>query len=94
MMGYIVLAIFVAFVLGCFFSFLGGLRMGRKQAEAEYAEEQRRKEQDKKDFDKAEAEIKQEVFGNAKEEKAKLSGNAGRDRFNAINSGLRNNSPR
>jgi hypothetical protein len=94
MMGYIVLAVFIVFVLGCFFSFLGGLRTGRKQAEAEYAEEQRQKEQDKKDFDKAEAEIKQEVFGNAKDEKKKLSGNSGRDKFNAINSGLQNNSPR
>jgi hypothetical protein len=94
MLGYIILAVFIAFVLGCFFSFLGGLRMGRKQAEAEYAEEQRRKEQSKKDFDKVEAELKQEVYGNAKEEKAKLSGNSGRDKFDAINSSLQNNSRR
>jgi hypothetical protein len=94
MIGYIVLAAFILFVLGCFFSFIGGLRLGRKQAEAEYEEEQRRREQDKKDFDKAKAEINQEVFKNAENEKAQLSSNSGRNKFNAINSSLQNNSQR
>jgi hypothetical protein len=95
MTGYIILAVFVLFVLGCFFSFIGGLRLGRKQAEAEYAEDQRRREQDKKDYDQAKSEIKQGVFRNAEQKKAELSGgNSGRERFDAINNSLRNNSGR
>jgi hypothetical protein len=95
MMGYIILAILILFILGCFFSFIGGWKHGKKQAAAEYAEDQRRKEQNEKEYNKAKTEIQQEVFGNAEQEKAKLSsGNSGRDRFNNINDSLRNNSPR
>jgi hypothetical protein len=94
MTGYLILAGFVFFVLSCFFSFIGGWSKGKKQAEAEYAEEQMRREQDKKDFDKAKAEINQEVFNNAENKKAQLSSNAGRDKFNVINHSLQNNSPR
>jgi hypothetical protein len=90
--GYIVLAIVILFVLACFFSFIGGWKHGKKQAEAEYAEEQRRKEQNKKDFDKAQSEIKAEVFGNAEQQKAELAGgSSGRERFDNINNSLRNN---
>jgi hypothetical protein len=92
MTGYIILAVFILFVFACFFSFLGGLRLGKKQAAAEYAEELRRKEQDEKDYKQAKDEIKQEVFNNAEEKKAGLSsGNTGRDRFNNINNSLQNN---
>lgn len=95
MMGYIILAGIIIFILSCFFSFIGGWKHGKKQAAAEYAEEQRRKEQDKKDYDDAKAKIKEEVFGNAEQEKAKLSGgDSGRERFDTINNSLRNNPPR
>jgi hypothetical protein len=91
MAGYIILAVIILFVLACFFSFISGWKHGKKQAEAEYAEEQRRKEQDKKDFDKAQSEIKSEVFGNAEQKKAGLAGgSSGRDRFNNANSALNN----
>jgi hypothetical protein len=91
MIGYIILAVIILFVLACFFSFIGGWKHGKKQAEAEYAEEQRRKEQDKKDFDKAQSEIKAEVFGNAEQKKAELAGgSSSRDRFNNANSALNN----
>jgi hypothetical protein len=93
MTGYIILAVFAAFVFGCFFSFIGGWRFGKKQAVAEYAEEQRIKAQNEKDYKQTAAEIKQGVFHEAAEKKSELSGgNTGRDRFNAINNSLRNNS--
>jgi lipid II:glycine glycyltransferase (peptidoglycan interpeptide bridge formation enzyme) len=89
MIGYIILAVVILFVLACFFSFIGGWKHGKKQTEVEYAEEQRRKEQDKKDFDKAQSEIKSGVFGNAEQKKSGLSGgSSGRDRFNNANSAL------
>jgi flagellar biosynthesis/type III secretory pathway M-ring protein FliF/YscJ len=92
MWGYIILAVFVVFVFACFFSFLGGLKMGKKQAAAEYAEDQRRKAQDEKDYRQAAEEIKQGAFKNAETKKADLSsGTTGRDRFDAINDSLRNN---
>jgi len=92
MWGYIILAVFVVFVFSCFFSFLGGLKLGKKQAAAEYAEDQRRKAQDEKDYRQAAEEIKQGAFKNAETKKADLSsGTTGRDRFDAINDSLRNN---
>jgi hypothetical protein len=91
MTGYIVLIGFSIFVLSCFFSFIGGWRFGKKQAAAEYAEEQRIKAQNEKDYKKAESEIKQEVFNESEQKKAELSGgNSGRDRFNNANSALNN----
>jgi uncharacterized protein HemY len=95
MTGYIVLTAFIIFVLSCFFSFIGGWKHGKKQARAEYAEEQRRKALDEKDYKKAAQEIRQEVFHEAESKKAELSGGSnGRERFDAINNSLRNNSPR
>jgi len=95
MTGYIILAVFILFVLGCFFSFIGGWRLGKKQAAADYAEEQRIKAQNEKEFKQAASEIKQEVFNDAEQKKADLSGGStGRDRFNNINNSLRNNPPR
>jgi hypothetical protein len=95
MTGYIILAVLILFILGCFFSFIGGWKHGKKQAAAEYAEDQRRKEQNKKEYNKAKTEIQQEVFGNAEQKKSDLSsGDSGWDRFNNINNSLRNNPPR
>jgi hypothetical protein len=95
MTGYIILIVFGLLVFGCFFSFIGGWRLGKKQAAAEYAEEQRIKAQNEKDFKQAADEIKQGVFNEAEQKKAGLSGgNSGRERFDNINSGLRNNPPR
>jgi choline-glycine betaine transporter len=92
MWGYIILAVFILFVFACFFSFLGGLKMGKKQAAAEYAEEQRIKAQNEKDYKQAAEEIKQGAFKNAEEQKAGLSsGNTGRERFDNINNSLQNN---
>jgi hypothetical protein len=93
MTGYIILIVFAVFVFACFFSFIGGWRFGKKQATAEYAEEQRIKAQNEKDYQKITSQIKQEVFHESEQKKAGLSGgNSGRDRFDAINSSLRNNS--
>ena len=95
MTGYIILIVFAIFVFACFFSFIGGWRLGKKQAAAEYAEEQRIKAQNEKDFKQAAEDIKQGVFNEAEQKKAGLSGgNSGRDRFDNINNSLRNNSPR
>jgi len=92
MTGYIILTVFVVFVFACFFSFLGGLKLGKKQAAAEYAEEQRIKTQNEKDYKQVAEEIKQGVFKDAENKKADLSsGTTGRDRFDAINDSLRNN---
>jgi hypothetical protein len=95
MMGYVILGIFIFIVVSCACSFFGGLRLGRRQMEREFEEEQRRKEQDEKNWQKEKQQIKEEVFGNAEQEKAKLSGGAnGRDRFDTINNSLRGNPPR
>jgi flagellar biosynthesis/type III secretory pathway M-ring protein FliF/YscJ len=95
MMGYVILAAIILFAFSCLFSFIAGWKRGKKQAEAEYAEEQRRKEQDKKDYDKVKEEIKQETFGNAEQQKANLAGgSSGRERFDNINNSLRNNPKR
>jgi sortase (surface protein transpeptidase) len=94
MTGYIILIVFAVFVIGCFFSFIGGWRFGKKQAEAEYAEEQRIKAQNEKDYKQAAQEIKQEAFNEAEKKKAGLSGgDSGHERFDAINNSLRNNPP-
>ncbi|MDR1389182.1 MAG: hypothetical protein LBJ31_04325 [Treponema sp.] len=95
MMGYIILGAFIFLVVSCAASFFGGLRLGRRQMQSEYEEEARRKAQDEKDYQKAKQDIKQEAFGNAEKEKAKLSGgDSGRERFDNINSSLRGGSPR
>jgi hypothetical protein len=89
MMGYVVLAVFIGFVVSCFAAFLAGIKNGRRAAAAEYAEEQARKEKDRRDYDRAAQEIKQEALHGAAQEKAELAGHTGaRDRFNAINSKL------
>jgi len=49
--GYIILGIFILFVFGCFFSFIGGWLFGKKQAAAEYALDKKMKAQTEKDFD-------------------------------------------
>ena len=92
MTSYIILAVFIVFVFVCFSSFLGGLKLGKKQAAAEYVEDQRRKAQNEKDYKQAAAEIKQGAFKDAENKKADLSGGTiGRERFDAINNSLRNN---
>jgi hypothetical protein len=91
MTGYFILGGFIILVILCFSCFMGGLRHGRKLAEADYAEEKSRKEKDVRDYEKAKQEIKQEVFHDAEKQKAELSGHADSvDRFNAINGKLSN----
>jgi len=93
MTAYIVLGVFVLFVVACFLCFLKGLSMGKKQGEANHAEEQRIKAQTEKEYNQIKSDIKQEVFDNAEQKKADLSsGSTGRDRFNNINNSLQNNS--
>jgi hypothetical protein len=90
-MGYIVLTVFVVFVISCTVSFFGGLRHGRKLANAKYAEELRIKVKNEADYRKAANETKQEVLHESEQKKAGLSGgNSGRDRFNNANSALNN----
>jgi len=48
--GVMFLIVFVVFVFGCFFSFIGGWLIGRKQAAAEYALDQKMKAQSDKEF--------------------------------------------
>ncbi|GHU13014.1 hypothetical protein FACS1894161_2450 [Spirochaetia bacterium] len=92
-MGYIILGIFIAFILGCLGSFIGGVIHGKKLAAAEYAEDQRRKAKNEKQFRVTEDEIKQEVFKNAAEKKSEMAGHVDSvDRFNDINSKLSDNS--
>jgi flagellar biosynthesis/type III secretory pathway M-ring protein FliF/YscJ len=89
MTGYLVLGGFVVFVIFGFILFMIGLRHGRKLADADYAEERERKEKDERDYQKARQEIYQEVFHDAEEKKAELSGHGDAvDRFNAINTSL------
>jgi hypothetical protein len=91
-MGYIILGVFIAFVLGCFGSFMGGMIHGKKILAAEYAEDQRRREKSEKEFREIKGEIKQEVFGNAEKQKADMAGHRNAvDRFADINSRLWNN---
>jgi hypothetical protein len=90
-MAYLILGVFIAFVLGCFGFFLFGLSKGKKIAQAEYAEDLRRREQTEKDFKQASEEIKQGVFKDAEQKKAEMAGHSNPgDRFNDINSKLRN----
>ena len=49
--GFIILGIFVLFVFCCFFSFIGGLLIGKKQAAADKAQDQKIKAQAEKDFE-------------------------------------------
>jgi len=46
----IVMVVFMAFVFACFFSFIGGLLLGRKQAAADFALDQKMQAQAEKDF--------------------------------------------
>ena len=93
MTGYIILGVFIAFVIGCFTAFIKGIGLGKKQAAAEYAEEQRRREKSEKEFREAKSEIFQETFKGAAEQKAALAGHSNSvDQFNAINDSLQNNS--
>jgi hypothetical protein len=88
-MGYIILGVFILFVVACAFSFFFGMRHGKKLADAEYMEDAARREQNEKDYKKTKQEIQQEVFNNAEQQKAELSGHSnGTDRFNDINSKL------
>jgi NAD+--asparagine ADP-ribosyltransferase len=89
MIGYIILGAFIVFVIACVFFFFVGLRHGRKLANAEYAEEAALRAKNEKDYKKAKQDIQQEVFKNAEQQKAELSGHSnGVDRFNDINSKL------
>ena len=95
MTGYFILGSFIALVVGCFASFIGGMIHGKKLAAAEYAEEQRRREKSEKEFREVKSEIQQEVFKDAAEQKAALAGHSDpANKFDAINSSLRNNNPK
>jgi hypothetical protein len=88
-MSYIILGVFILFIIACVFSFFAGMRHGRKLADAEYMEDMARREQNERDYKKAKQEIQQEVFKNAEQQKAELSGHSnGTDRFNDINNKL------
>jgi hypothetical protein len=88
-MGYIILGVFILFVIACTSLFFVGLCHGRKLTDAEYMEDAARREQDEKDYKRVKQEIQQEVFKNAEQQKAELSGHSnGIDRFNDINSKL------
>ena len=95
MTGYVILAVICVFAFSCLFSFVAGLKHGKKQAAVEHAEDQYRRTQNEKEYRKTESDIKQEVFNEAEEKKANLSGGTtGRGRFNDINNSLRNNTKR
>ncbi|MDR2509238.1 MAG: hypothetical protein LBC77_01185 [Spirochaetaceae bacterium] len=89
MTGYIILGAFVFFVVSVFGAYLAGRWKGRKAAKAEYEEDLNRKMKNEIEFEKAKAEIREEVFGNAEQKKAALSGGTAIERFNRINDSLR-----
>jgi hypothetical protein len=91
MTGYIILAVFVLWMISVFGAFLFGYMKGRKKEQAEQNEEALRKAASDREFENEKEKIMGEVFGNAKHKKARLSGGTGRDRFNRINDGLRDN---
>jgi len=91
MWGYVVLGVFVFVVISNFASFIIGLTKGRKQAEAEHAEEKLRQEKDAQLYEQVKNDIKQGVTKDAEEKKADLASHTNsRDRFNAINDSLSN----
>jgi hypothetical protein len=90
MTGYIVLGIFTFWVFSVFGAFLFGYTKGRAKERNEQKDEALRKAASGRAFEAQKENIRQEVFGNAEKEKAKLSGGSGRTHFDAINSGLRN----
>jgi len=49
--GFIILGIFILFVFCCFFSFIGGWFLGKKQKAADIALDQKIKAQTEKDFE-------------------------------------------
>jgi F420-0:gamma-glutamyl ligase len=95
MIGYVILGIFILLVIICTVFFFIGLRHGRKLANAEYAEDMARREKDEKDYRKVKQDIQQEVFKDAEQQKAGLSGHSsGIDRFNDVNSKLSKRAPK
>jgi lauroyl/myristoyl acyltransferase len=91
MTGYIILAVFVFYMISVFGAFLFGCVKGRKKEQAEQNEEALRKAVSGREFEAEKEKIMEEVFENAAHKKAELSGGTGRDRFNRINDGLRDN---
>jgi hypothetical protein len=89
MTGYVILGALVFYVISVFGAYLAGHRKGRKEAKAEHEEDLNRKTRNEIEFEKAKAEIREEVFGNAEQKKAALSGGAAAGRFNRINDSLR-----
>jgi uncharacterized membrane protein len=89
MTGYIVLFVFIFWVFSVFGAFLFGYIKGRAKEQAEQKEDALRKAESDRAFEVEKENIRQGVFGNAEKKKAGLSGGSGRDRFDAINSSLR-----
>jgi hypothetical protein len=89
---YIILIIFTVLVFSFFGAFLFGYTKGRvAEQKAQREDAQRRAESDKA-FEAEKEKIREEVYGNAENEKAALSaGGTGGERFDRINDSLRDN---
>jgi hypothetical protein len=90
MTGYIILGIIIFWALSLLGAFVAGYTKGRQREMMEQTAATLRKAASDKDFEIQKEKIKEEVFGNAKKKKSKLSSSAGRERFNAVNDSLRN----
>jgi uncharacterized protein YpmB len=91
MTGYILGGGVLLVVIAVFAAFLVGMSKGKKSERAAQAEAEVQKAKDAASYEQAKTDIMQEAFGNAEKKKAALNtGATARERFNAINNGLRN----
>jgi hypothetical protein len=88
-MGYKILFVFTGFVIAVFSAFLAGYSKGAKKGRQEQAETALQKAESDNAFHAEKEKIMEEVFNNAESKKAELSSGSGRERFDAINNGLR-----
>jgi hypothetical protein len=91
MTGYIILFVFVFWELSSFGAFLFGYTKGRAKEQSEQKEEALRKAESDRAFEAEKENIRQEVYGNAEKKKSEFLGGTGRNRFDAVNSNLRDN---
>ena len=91
--GYIVLILFVVLVVLGFCLFIFGYSKGREKERKEQTAETLRKAESDRAFEKEKENIREEIYGNAANEKAQLSSGSGRERFNNINSSLGGTTP-
>ncbi len=83
----IVLAVFLFAGLACF---ILGWKKGRAKLEREIEEIEKQKEKDRLYYENEKAKAKKEILNAKKNKKKSLGKGSNRERFNAVNDGLRN----